>query len=75
MNNSLLSKIRWPRSLAGLRGITLAEPPERTALLRSELTLLRRSAVRFFPEPEDQALADVSDMQGVGGKHVEPKTT
>lgn len=37
-------------------------------LLRQELKLLRRSAERFFMEPEDLALADVSDSQGVGGK-------
>ena len=44
-------------------------PQERTALLRAESTLLHRSAARFFPEPEDQAQAEVSDLQGVGGKH------
>jgi hypothetical protein len=44
-------------------------PPERTALLREELALLHRSAERCFPEPENQALADVSDLQGVGGKN------
>jgi hypothetical protein len=38
-------------------------------LLRHELTLLHRSAERFFSEPEDRALAEVSDFQGVGGKH------
>ena len=27
MNNSLLSKIRWPRPFAGLRGITRADVP------------------------------------------------
>ena len=27
MNSSILSKIRWPRPLAGLRGITLADVP------------------------------------------------
>ena len=42
-------------------------PPERAALLHHELELLHRSASRFFPEPEDQALAEVSDSQGVGG--------
>jgi hypothetical protein len=31
--------------------------------------LLHRSAERFFPEPEDRALAEVSDFQGVGGKY------
>jgi hypothetical protein len=30
---------------------------------------LHRSAERFFTEPEDLALADVSDFQGVGGRH------
>jgi uncharacterized membrane protein len=43
-------------------------PLERAALLREELTLLHRSAERFFPEPSDRALADVSDLQGVGGR-------
>jgi hypothetical protein len=38
-------------------------------LLRQELELLRRSAERFFTEPEDRALAEVSDFQGVGGKN------
>ena len=57
------------RLRAMLENLTEVLPPERTALLRSELTLLQRSAERFFPEPEDQALADVSDLQGVGGKH------
>jgi hypothetical protein len=41
-------------------------PPERTALLHGELTPLHRSAGRSFPEPEDRALAGVSDLQGVG---------
>ena len=57
------------RLRAMLENLTEVLPPERTALLHSELTLLQRSAQRSFPEPEDQALADVSDLQGVGGKH------
>jgi uncharacterized membrane protein len=44
-------------------------PEERATLLRLELQLLDRSAARFFAEPEDRALAAVSDFQGVGGKH------
>ena len=56
------------RLRAMLENLTEVLPPERTALLRSELTLLQRSAGRFFPEPEDQAMADISDLQGVGGK-------
>ncbi|MCX6926118.1 MAG: DUF2254 domain-containing protein [Verrucomicrobia bacterium] len=55
------------RLRAMLKNLTEVLPPERTALLRSELTLLHRSTERFFPEPEDQALADISDLQGVGG--------
>jgi hypothetical protein len=43
-------------------------PEERAPLLRQDLKLLQRSAERFFPEPEDRALAEVSDFQGVGGK-------
>jgi hypothetical protein len=43
-------------------------PDERAALLRQELKLLQRSAERYFTEPEDRALADISDFQGVGGK-------
>ncbi|MEI8005353.1 MAG: DUF2254 domain-containing protein [Bacteroidota bacterium] len=43
-------------------------PEKRAAALQSELILLKKSAMRFFPEAEDQAMADVSDFQGVGGK-------
>jgi uncharacterized membrane protein len=57
------------RLRAMLENLTEVLPPERTALLRDELILLHRSIERFFPEAEDQALADVSDLQGVGGKH------
>jgi uncharacterized membrane protein len=42
-------------------------PEERAAALRQELQLLKRSVERFFLEPEDRALAEVSDAQGVGG--------
>jgi uncharacterized membrane protein len=57
------------RLRAMLENLVAVLPPERTALLRGELTLLQRSTGRSFPEPEDQALAEVSDLQGVGGKH------
>jgi uncharacterized membrane protein len=56
------------RLRAMLENLAGVLPPERAALLRGELELLRRSAGRSFPEPEDQALAGVSDLQGVGGK-------
>jgi hypothetical protein len=36
-------------------------------LLSRELALLHRSAERFFTEPEDRALAEVSDLQRAGG--------
>ncbi len=42
---------------------------KRSAPLRLELAKLHRSAERFFSEPADRVLADVSDYQGVGGKH------
>jgi uncharacterized membrane protein len=42
-------------------------PEERATALRQELQLLKRSAERFFQEPEDRALAEISDAQGVGG--------
>ena len=57
------------RLRAMLENLTEVLQPERAALLRSELDVLKRSAGRSFPEPEDQVLADVSDLQGVGGKH------
>ncbi len=44
-------------------------PEERSTLLLRELAMLQRSAERAFLEPEDRALADVSDAQGVGGSH------
>jgi uncharacterized membrane protein len=58
------------RLRAMLENLIHTLPEERTALLRLELTILHRSAERFFAEPEDRALADVSDYQGVGGKPV-----
>ena len=38
-------------------------------MLVQELAMLRRSSERAFPEPEDRALADISDVQGMGGRH------
>ena len=56
------------RLRAMLENLIQTLPPERAPLLRQELTLLHRSAERFFTEPEDRAMAEVSDFQGVGGK-------
>jgi len=54
-----------------LENLIATLPETRAALLRQELALLHRSAERFFVEPEDRALAEISDFQGVGGKHEE----
>lgn len=42
-------------------------PEERAAPLLQQLKVLQRSAAHCFPEPEDRALAEISDSQGVGG--------
>jgi uncharacterized membrane protein len=57
------------RLRAMLENLIQTLPEKRAASLRQELKLLQRSAARFFTEPEDRALADISDSQGVGGKH------
>jgi uncharacterized membrane protein len=54
------------RLRAMLENLIQTLPEDRAPLLRQELALLRRSAERFFPEPEDRALAEVADSQGVG---------
>lgn len=57
------------RLRAMLENLMQTLPEERAPLLQQELNLLRRSTERFFPEPEDKALADMSDSQGVGGRY------
>jgi uncharacterized membrane protein len=56
------------RLRAMLENLIQTLPEQRVLLLRQELSLLHRSAERFFPEPEDRALAEVSDSQGVGSQ-------
>ncbi len=56
------------RLRAMLENLIQTLPKERTVLLGQELKLLHRSAERFFTEPEYRALAEISDLQGVGGK-------
>ena len=64
------SSIQIARRLrAMLEDLIQTLPEERAAPLRQELAMLKRSAERFFQEPEDRALAEVSDAQGVGGTH------
>jgi uncharacterized membrane protein len=59
------------RLRAMLENLVQSLTEERAARLRSELALLQRSTERAFSEPEDRALADISDLQGVGGKHAQ----
>jgi uncharacterized membrane protein len=54
---------------AMLENLIATLPETRTTLLRQELAKLQRSADRFFAEPEDRAMAEVGDYQGVGGKY------
>jgi uncharacterized membrane protein len=63
---SSIQVIRRLRSM--LNDLIQNLPEERAAPLRRELKLLQRSAARFFTEPEDRALADAGDSQGVGGR-------
>ena len=56
------------RLRAMLENLMVTLPESRHGLLRQELSLVQRSSRRFFPEPEDLALAEVSDAQGVGGR-------
>ena len=41
--------------------------PVRAAPLQRQLQLLKKSAEHFFHDPDDRALADESDSQGMGG--------
>jgi uncharacterized membrane protein len=59
------------RLRAMLESLLQTLPEARTRPLREELVVLRRSAERFFPDPDDLALATTSDFQGVGGKREE----
>jgi len=57
------------RLRAMLENLIPGVPEERALLLRQELSLVKRSIERFFRDPEDQARADISDVQGMGGRH------
>jgi uncharacterized membrane protein len=62
------SSIQIARRLrAMLENLIATLPAERAGALRVELQILKKSAERFFQEPEDRALAEESDSQGVGG--------
>jgi uncharacterized membrane protein len=55
------------RLRAMLEDLIRTLPPECAQPLHRELRILRKSSERLFQEPEDQALANESDSQGVGG--------
>jgi uncharacterized membrane protein len=55
------------RLRAMLENLIATLPTVRAEPLRQELQLLKKSAERFFHDPEDRALADESDSQGMGG--------
>ncbi len=59
------------RLRAMLENLIQVLPEARVPALRRELELLHRTSQRSFPEPEDQALAGVSDFQGVGGRYTQ----
>jgi uncharacterized membrane protein len=56
------------RLRAMLENLIVSLPPARAEPLRHELKMLEKSAARFFADPEERALADIADQQGVGGR-------
>jgi uncharacterized membrane protein len=62
------SSIQVTRRLRGmLENLMRTLPEVRSTALRQQLNLLRKTAERYFQDPEDRAMADVSDSLGVGG--------
>jgi uncharacterized membrane protein len=55
------------RLRAMLENLMATLPAIRAEPLRRELQLLKKSAERCFQDPEDRALAEESDAQGMGG--------
>ena len=55
------------RLKAMLESLIQTLPEHRAPLLLRELRLLETSAKRMFPDPDDQTLAAVGDLQGMGG--------
>jgi uncharacterized membrane protein len=55
------------RLRAMLENLIETLPERRTPLLRKELELLTSSSQRTFADREDQILAEISDLQGLGG--------
>jgi len=62
------ASIQVPRRLrAMLEALIESLPAHRAPPLSRELSILRRSTERSFPDPEDRALADAGDPLGMGG--------
>jgi uncharacterized membrane protein len=61
------------RLRAMLENLIETLPERRRLLLRKELRLLESSAMRTFPDLHDQTLAQISDLQGMGGTQVQPQ--
>jgi uncharacterized membrane protein len=62
------SSIQVTRRMRGmLENLIRTLPENRSAALQAELVLLKKTTERLFHEPEDRAMAEVSDLQGVGG--------
>ena len=59
------------RLRAMLENLIETLPARRTPPLRRELELLHQSSKRAFPDMDDQVLADIGDLQGMGGVHEE----
>jgi uncharacterized membrane protein len=57
------------RMRAMLEDLVRTLPPERAPAVQQELKILKKTAERFFEDPDDRARANVSDAQGVGGAH------
>src|SRR5262249_52428032 len=62
------SSIQITRRLRGmLENLIKTLPEARSAALQHELKRLNKSAEEYFPEPDDRAIADGSDLLGMGG--------
>jgi uncharacterized membrane protein len=59
------------RLRAMLQDLIETLPARRAPILHTELTLLVAAAKREFPDLDDQTLAEVSDLQGMGGSAVD----
>lgn len=63
------TSVQIPRRLrAMLENLIETLPEERAPALRRELEFLSKTVARSFSQPEDQAIASISDRQGIGGR-------